>query len=119
MQKLLLISISLFCLNYNYASSQDMKIKCEDSDGREFSIKVISKEFGWSSIAGDKIRYNRAGWVKEIGPVYLKYNRGGWVKEVGSVYIKYNRAGWVEEVGNLFIKYNLAGQVKETTGTVN
>ncbi len=119
MQKLLLIFISLFCLNYNYASSQDMKIKWEDSDGREFSIKVISREFEWSSIAGDKIRYNRAGRVKEIGAVYIKYNRGGWVKEVGSVYIKYNRAGWVKEVGNLYIKYNRAGQVKETTGTVN
>ena len=96
-----------------------MKIKWEDSDGRECSIKVISREFEWSSIAGDKIRYNRSGRVKEIGPVYIKYNRGGWVKEVGSVYIKYNRAGWVKEVGNLYIKYNRAGQVKETTGTVN
>ena len=58
-----------------------MKIKLEDSDGREFSIKEISREFGWSSIAGDKIRYNRAGWVKEVGNLYIKYNRAGQIKE--------------------------------------
>lgn len=57
MKKLLFIFISLFCLKYNYALSQDVKIKWEDRDGREFSIKTISGEFEYSMVGGDSVYY--------------------------------------------------------------
>ena len=40
-----------------------MKIKWEDKDGREFSIKVISGEFDYSMVGGDNIFYDFKGRV--------------------------------------------------------
>ena len=90
MKKILLILIFLFSLNYNHTLSQDIKIKWEDSKGRKFSINVISGDFKWSSLKGDKIYYNSSGKVKSVGNVNIFYNYSGKVKSVGGVNIYYN-----------------------------
>ena len=83
--------------------SQGMKIKWEDSDGREFSIKTPNGELSYGMIAGDNIRYNYSGKVSKVG----------------SVFIKYNYSGKVSKVGGLFIKYNYRGRISGTSGSVN
>jgi hypothetical protein len=80
-----------------------MKIKWEDSDGREFSIKTPNGELSYGMIAGDNIRYNYSGKVSKVG----------------SVFIKYNYSGKVSKVGGLFIKYNYRGRISGTSGSVN
>ena len=66
MKKLFLIFTFLFCLDYNHTLSQDIKIKWEDSKGRKFSINVVSGDFKWSSLKGDKIKYNSSGKVNQL-----------------------------------------------------
>ena len=132
----------LICLVVLFSSiiySQDMKIKWEDYDGREFSIKCISGEFSYSMVAGDQIQYypsysNNAGKVQRIGNVNIEYypsysNNAGKVQRVGRVSIEYfpsysNNAGNIKRVGNLTVEYfpsysNNAGKVKGTRGSVN
>ena len=118
MKKLLFIFISLFCLNYNYTLSQDIKIKWEDSKGRKFSINVISGDFKWSSVKGDKIYYNSSGKVKSVGNVNITYNYSGKVKSVGGVSIYYLNSGKVKSVGGVSVYYNNSGKVKSVGGTV-
>ena len=134
---LLFATMPLFCF------SQGMKIKWEDSNGREFSINTHTREFQYSMIPGDKIYYNNAysggpdGSVKSIGNVNVYYNNAytggpdGSVKSVGNVKIYYNNAysggpaGTVKSVGGLTIYYNNAysggpaGSIKTTSGSVN
>ena len=78
-----------------------MKVKWEDDDGREFSIKVFSREFSWGMAPGDDIKYDLYGKK---------------VTKVGDVIIKYDLYGKkVTKVGNLSISYDLYG--KKVTGT--
>ena len=118
MKKLLLISIFLFCLNYNHSLSQDLKIKWEDSKGRKFSINIVSGDFKWSSLKGDKIYHNSAGKVKSIGNVKIFYTYSGKVKSVGGVSIYYTYSGKVKSVGGVSVYYNNSGKVKSVGGTV-
>lgn len=74
---------------------QDMKVKWEDDDGREFSIKVVSGEFGYGMIPGDRISYNYDGKVSKVGRVYISYNYDGNVSKVGGMRISYNYNGQV------------------------
>ena len=74
---------------------QDMKVKWEDDDGREFSIKVVSGEFGYGMISGDRISYNYDGKVSKVGRVYISYNYDGKVSKVGGMRISYNYNGQV------------------------
>ena len=97
MKKLLL---TLFiCITPLLCFSQGMKIKWEDSSGREFSINTHSRNFQYSMVAGDKIYYNNA------------YSGGpdGSVKSVGGLKVYYNSAysGGPE------------GSIKSTNGSVN
>ena len=119
MKKILFIFISLFCLKYNYALSQDMKIKWEDKDDIEFSIKVISGEFEYSMVSGDNIYYDVQGKVTQVGSVRIYYNVQGKVTQVGSVRIYYDVQGKVTQVGRLRVYYDVQGRVTSTAGKVN
>ena len=123
--------------------SQGMKIKWEDSSGREFSINTHTGNFEYSTITGDNIYYNSAydsgpkGSVKSIGNTYIHYNSAydsgpkGSVKSIGNTYIYYNSTydsgpeGTVKSVGGLEVYYNSAysggpeGTIKRTFGSVN
>ena len=74
---------------------QDMKVKWEDDDGREFSIKVISGEFGYGMIPGDNIFYYPSGKVKNVGGVNISYYPSGKVRNVGRMSISYYPSGKV------------------------
>ena len=101
--------------------SQGMKIKWEDSSGREFSINTHTGNFEYSTITGDNIYYNSA---YDSGPK-------GSVKSIGNTYIYYNSTydsgpeGTVKSVGGLEVYYNSAysggpeGTIKRTFGSVN
>ncbi|MAI85003.1 MAG: hypothetical protein CMM91_08750 [Rickettsiales bacterium] len=133
MKKLLFIFISLFCLKYNYALSQDTKIKWEDRDGREFSIKTISGDFEYSMVGGDTIYYyhehdhpHQRGKVRSVGRQNIYYDDLGRVKSVGGVNIYYyhehelpHQRGKVRSVGGLKIYYDSSGKVKSLSGKVN
>ena len=97
---------------------QDMKVKWEDDDGREFSIKVISGEFGFGMIPGDRISYNYSGNVSRVGRVLISYNYSGKVSRVGNVRISYNYSGKISRVGGMTISYNYSGKVSGTRGRV-
>ena len=118
MKKSLLTFIFLLFLNYNHTLSQDIKIKWEDSKGRKFSINVISGDFKWSSLKGDKINYNSSGKVLSVGDINILYNYSGKVKSVGGVSIYYNNSGKVKSVGGVSVYYNNSGKVKSVGGTV-
>ena len=107
-----------FFLDYNHSLSQDIKIKWEDSKGRKFSINVISGDFKWSSLKGDKIKYNSSGKVTSVGNTNILYNYSGKVKSVGGVSIYYNNSGKVKSVGGVSVYYNNSGKVKSVGGTV-
>ena len=116
-----LLSILFFAIVPLLCFSQGMKIKWEDSSGREFSINTHTRNFEYSMVAGDKIYYNST------------YSGGpeGSVKSVGNVKIYYNGAysggpeGTVKSVGGLKVYYNSAysggpeGSIKSTSGSVN
>jgi len=126
MKKLLL---TLFiCITPLLCFSQGMKIKWEDSYGREFSINTHTREFQYSAIARDKMSYNNRldigpeGSIKTIGNVKInyigKYEGGSGagkpvnsVSRVGGVVISYNNRldsgpeGYVKAVGGLKIYY--------------
>mgnify|MGYP001163392593 FL=1 len=134
---------SIFIVAPLLCFSQGMKIKWEDSSGREFSINTHTRSFQYSMVAGDKIYYNSAysggpeGSVKSVGNVKIYYNSAysggpeGSVKSVGNVKIYYNSAysggpeGTVKSVGGLKVYYNSAysggpeGSIKSTSGSVN
>ena len=97
---------------------QDMKITWEDNYGREFSIRAISGNFGYSMIPGDRISYNYDDTVSKIGNVYIRYNYDGTVSKIGDVYIRYNYDGTVSKVGGLRISYTYDGKVRSTSGRV-
>ena len=97
---------------------QDMKIKWEDNDGREFSIKAISGEFDYGMIPGDNVYYNSLGKVSSVGNVNIYYNSLGKVRSVGNVNIYYNSLGYIRSVGGMSIYYNSLGYVSSTTGRV-
>ena len=118
MKKLFLIFTFFFCLDYNHTLSQDIKIKWEDSKGRKFSINVISGYFKWSSLKGDKMKYNSSGKVTSVGNTNIFYNYSGKVKSVGGVSIYYNNSGKVKSVGGVSVYYNNSGKVKSVGGTV-
>ena len=97
---------------------QDMKVKWEDDDGREFSIKVLSGEFGFGMIPGDKISYTYGGNVSKVGSVKISYTYTGKVNRVGDVTISYTYNGRVSKVGGMTISYNYNGKVTGTRGRV-
>ena len=100
---------------------QNMKVKWEDDDGREFAIKVISGDFGYSMVPGDDIKYDiLTDKVKLIGDVVVEYDLfTGKVKRVGDVTIQYNIFDDnIKQVGGLTINYNYLGKVKGTRGQV-
>ena len=114
MKKLLLLLLIVPFISF----SQDMKIKWEDSSGREFSISTISNYFNYSMISGDKIEYE---------PSYS--DNAGEIRSVGSVKIIYepsysDNAGKIRSVGGLKIVYepsysDNAGKIRSTNGRVN
>ena len=116
MKNLILIILVTFS---TLAYSQSMKIKWEDTDGREFSITAPSGEFSYGMLSGDYISYNYSGNVSKVGPVYISYNYSGNVSKVGSVYISYNYSGNVSKVGGLYVRYDYSGRVSSTSGSVN
>ena len=75
--------------------SQDMKVKWEDKDGREFSIRVMSGEFEYSMIPGDDISYDFMGdKVIQIGSVKIQYDfMGNKITKVGGLTINYDFMG--------------------------
>ena len=75
MKKLFAITLLLLFLP-TLGFGQDMKVKWEDDDGREFSIKVLSGEFGWSMVPGDMIHYDRyrPDRVTRIGNLLIHYD---------------------------------------------
>ena len=95
-----------------------MKVKWEDSDGREFSIRVISKKFDYTFIPGDTIDYDRFGRVEKIGPIVIDYDRFDRVEKVGPIVIDYDRFDRVEKVGSLEIDYDRFGRVEKTIGRI-
>ena len=116
-----LIFIFFFCLTVQVSFGQGMKIKWQDSSGREFSINTHTRSFEYSILPGDKILYNS------------RYSGGpeGSVKSIGNTKIYYNSAysggpeGTVKSVGGLKIYYHSAysggpeGAIKSTSGSVN
>jgi len=116
--KKLVATAMLLLLIPTLGFGQDMKVKWEDDDGREFSIKVFSREFSWGMAPGDDIKYDLYGKnVTKVGDVIIKYDLyGKSVTKVGDVIIKYDLYGKnVTKVGNLSISYDLYG--KKVTGT--
>ena len=95
-----------------------MKVKWEDDDGRQFSIKVFSKEFSWSMVPGDDVKYDLTGRdVIKVGDVNIRYDlpREN-VTKVGDVTIRYDILRQkVTQVGGLTIKYDILG--KRVLGT--
>ncbi len=97
---------------------QDMKIKWEDNDGREFSVRALSGSFSYSMIPGDNLFYNVDGSVSRIGSVNIYYNVDGSVSRIGRVNIYYNVDGTVSRVGGLSIYYNVDGTISSTRGRI-
>ena len=111
-----IIFILMICSSIIY--SQDMKVKWEDKDGREFSIRVMSGEFEYSMIPGDDISYDFMGEkVVKIGSVKIRYDfTGNKVIQIGSVKIQYDFMGnKITKVGGLTINYDFMGE--KVTGT--
>ena len=103
MKKLLLILICLFVSSEVKSESDDLKVKndlkvkWEDSDGREFSIKVLSKEFDYTFIPGDELDYDRWDRVTKVGSIVIDYDRFDRVEKVGSLEIYYDRWDRIEK----------------------
>ena len=90
-----------------------MKVKWEDDDGREFSIRVFSREFSWSMVPGDDVKYDFTGRnVIKVGDVTIRYDLSRKkVTQVGGVKIQYDIRGQkVTQVGGLRIKYDMMGK---------
>ena len=98
--------------------AQGVKVKWQDSSGREFSIVAPSGELGYSMLAGDKIAYNFSNQVSRVGDVAISYNFSNQVSRVGDVSINYNFSNQVSQVGGLKIQYNFSNQVTGTSGSV-
>jgi hypothetical protein len=116
MKKLLLLLSVLLIGQFTFA--QDMKVKWEDNDGREFSIRVLSGEFEYGMIPGDDISYDFMGEkVVQIGSVRIQYDfMGEKVVQIGSVRIQYDFMGEkITKVGGLTINYDFMGE--KVTGT--
>ena len=116
-----LILVTLLLFFSSSVIGQDMKVKWEDEDGREFSIRVLSGTFNYSMVPGDDIEYDIfSDKVKQIGDVIVRYSIvTGKVVEVGDVTIRYDMfTDVVEQVGGLSIKYDLFGKIKGTRGEV-
>ena len=101
------------------AFSQDVKIKWEDNQGREFAITAPSGDFSYGMIQGDNISYDYSGKVSKVGNVYISYDYSGRVSKVGNVYIRYDYSGRVSKVGGLYVKYDYSGRISGTSGSVN
>ncbi len=116
MRQLIFISALFMC---TISFSQEMKIKWEDSDGREFSIYAPSGELSYGMLQGDRITYDFKGRVSKVGNTYISYNFNGRVSKVGDVYILFDFNGRLSKVGGLYIQYNFQGRVIGTSGRVN
>jgi len=112
----MLATLLLFVSSLGFG--QDMKVKWEDKDGREFSVKILSGDFGYTMVANDIIYYYPTGKVSRVGYVFIDYYPNGKLKRVGNVPVTYNRYGNVSQVGSLFVRYNQAGQFSGTSGKV-
>ena len=93
----------IFLASTSIGFSQDVKIKWEDNQGREFSITAPSGKFSFGMIAGDNISYDFSGDVSKVG----------------SVNISYDFSGDVSKVGGLTVNYDFSGRVTGTSGSVN
>ena len=91
MKKLLLVLLFVPLVSFG----QDMKVKWEDKDGREFSIKVISGEFEYGIIPGDNISYTWDDKVSQVGSVSISYTWDDKVSQVGGMSISYT---WDDKV---------------------
>ena len=120
MKKLILFTLIILCTSITY--SQDLKVKWEDDDGREFSIKVLSGKFSYGMIAGDDIKYDiYKTRITKVGDVSIKYDTyGKRVVKVGDVSIKWDTYGKIiKKVGGLTIKYDTYNvRIKGTEGKV-
>jgi hypothetical protein len=98
--------------------SQDMKVSWEDDDGREFSIMVLSGEFGFSMIPGDDVKYDYHDKVTKVGDVTIRYDYHDKVTKVGDVTIRYDYHDKVTKVGGLSIRYDYHNKITGTRGSV-
>ena len=112
------LSLILFLILPFVGNGQDMKVKWDDDNGREFSIRVLSGGFEYSMIPGDRLSYTYDGNISMIGNVRVSYTYDGKVSRVGSVRISYTYDGKVSRVGGLSISYTYDGKVSRTSGRV-
>lgn len=110
----------LFILSFpTIVFCQEVSIKWEDNEGREFKITAPSGNFTYGMIPGDNITYDYSSRVSKIGTVSITYDYSGRVSKVGSVSISYNYSDRVSKVGGLSVTYDYSGRVKGTSGSVN
>ena len=67
----------IFLASTSIGFSQDVKIKWEDNQGREFSITAPSGKFSFGMIAGDNISYDFSGDVSKVGGLTVNYDFSG------------------------------------------
>ena len=111
-----MLAFILFLPTMTFA--QGVKVKWQDSSGREFSIVAPSGELGYSMLVGDQIAYNFSNQVSKVGDVVIFYNFSNQVSRVGDVTIHYNFSNQVSQVGGLRIQYNFSNQITGTSGSV-
>ena len=97
---------------------QDMKVKWEDDDGREFSIEVLSHNFSYSMIPGDDINYDMFDKVGKVGDVTISYDMFDKVVKVGDVTISYDMFDKIVKVGGLTIRYDMFDKITGSRGSV-
>jgi hypothetical protein len=113
------IILTSFILLSNFLFSQEMKIKWQDNDGREFNIIAPTGELSYGMLSNDRISYDYNGRVSKIGSVYVSYDYNGRISKVGSVYISFDYNGRLSKVGGMYVKYDYQGRVTGTSGEVN
>lgn len=115
MKSLLVLVLMAFS---TIAFGQEVKIKWEDDQGREFAITAPSGSFSYGMLQGDNISYDYSDRVSKVGSVYISYDYSGRVSKVGSIYISYDYSGRVSKVGGLYVKYDYSGRISGTSGSV-
>ena len=115
MKKFLLFFLLIFP---TFLFGQEMMIRWEDNQGREFRVTAPSGNFSYVAVAGDKISYDIRGRVTNVGNVRISYDIHGRVSSIGNVRISYDPHGRVSSVGNLRVYYDFNGRISHTSGTV-
>lgn len=112
------ISIALLCFMSIGCFAQNMGIRFNDRQGREFVVYAPSGEFAYSMFEGDHISRDYEGRVTCVGNTYISYNNYDQVSCIGDIYISYDSYGRVVQVGGLFLTYDYNGNITNTSGRV-